>query len=137
MPKGDSGFCGFCGRGGGYLGDQGDERSRYLHSTVRTGTPGNWDYNSHPDALKNNKQLIMWCGTCSDGLTHKYQRHDDLNLKSMLKVFKYWDELDPIRDTSTEVRDDPTIDIDKMHRLDSIKEIQQELERRSATTATT
>lgn len=97
MPERDYiGTCGFCGEGGGWLGDQGDETSTWLHSAVRHGEPGNWTYERHPNADPDpmRGQRIRWCGQCVRGLIHKFQRYDDTNLRALVISSKVRLELD-------------------------------------------
>jgi hypothetical protein len=61
---GDCGTCGFCGYDNGYLGEQGDETTRYLHGAVGTGTPGDWKYQKYPNALEPDRSTVTWCENC-------------------------------------------------------------------------
>lgn len=155
---GDSGTCGFCGYGDGYLGEQGDESTMYLHSAVRTGEPGDWKYERHPNALPETSadgtamspgQRIIWCGNCVSGLKHMFQRLDDHNLKAEHMALKFWLELDGPRwgawsaETDEEravtkkYQDDLAIHLDKLHRERRVGLLQQELFRRAGFDLTT
>ena len=148
MP-GESGTCGFCEIGDGWLGDQGDESPQYLHSAVKTGEPGDYSYERHPNALPDSHdpsrpgQRIMWCGQCMGGLKHKFQRYDDHNLKAEHMALKFWLELDGPRwgaweaDTPEEkavarrYQDDVAIHMDKLNRERRVSDLQNELFRRA------
>jgi hypothetical protein len=146
---GDPGTCGFCGTGDGWLGDQGDESTQYLHSSVRTGDPGEWKYEKHPGALKRDKQYIIWCGNCIGGLKHKFQRLDDHNLRAEHTALSLWQQLDGPRwatwnpqDPEEEaafkkVRDDPAVHLEKLGRESRINDLQNELFRRAGFDLTT
>lgn len=136
-----SGTCGFCGIGDGWLGEQGDESSQYLHSSVRTGTPGDWKYTPHENALDGDNQYIMWCGSCVRGLIHKYQRYDDTNLRALLLSTQLRLELDGIRwtlwsaegderDALKKTQDDPSIHLDKLSLESNLYHMQAEQSRR-------
>lgn len=145
--RGEDGWCGFCNGGGGHLGDTGDERSRYLNSTVRNGNPGNCDYSPHPHSLPAPVlNIILWCGVCNDGLAHKYARYDNQNLLALHTSHQYRLFVDPLRwdawDTSAgtpeharavEHQDDTAVHIEKLGIHDSIVTTQKELERRGVT----
>lgn len=140
--KGDEGVCGFCGNGGGYLGEMGDDFSMKLLSAVRSGIPGHWTYHSHQFALEYNRhQYIQWCGQCDEGLAHKYQRHNDLNLAAMIAGYKLMNQLDPCqwwrwnmtaeeREATIAESDDPGVHIEKMSRETAISLIEREINRR-------
>jgi len=64
---------------------------------VRTGEPGRYKFAPHVNALKPDRQWVTWCGNCPDGLAHKYQRHNDLNLEALLASSELLLSLDPIR----------------------------------------
>lgn len=144
---GESGTCGFCGTGEGWLGEQGDESTQYLHSAVRTGEPGDWKYERHPNAVpdygeeeKGPGQHIIWCGGCVGGLAHKYQRFDDTNLHALFISYKVRLELDGLRWTHWEERseefrrahppDDTAIHMDKLRVEREITDMQNEKFRR-------
>ena len=148
MP-GKTGTCGFCGTGDGYLGDQGDESTQYLHSSVRSGEPGKWEFAPHPNSLPASHdktklgQSIIWCGRCLGGLKHKFQRHDDHNLSSEHLALKFWLELDgprwgawdastpEIKDVVRKYQDDSSIHMQKLGRERMVSDIQNELFRRA------
>ena len=149
---GDPGTCGFCGEGGGWLGEQGDEGTQYLHSSVRTGEPGAWKYEAHPGALKkgggSHPPPIIWCGNCVGGLGHKFQRLDDHNLRAEHLALKFWLELDGPRwaaweaqsweapsgegeAVSRKYQDDPAVHLEKLARERRASDLQNELLRRA------
>jgi hypothetical protein len=149
---GDPGTCGFCGVGNGYLGDQGDESTQYLHSSVRTGKPGAWKYETHPGAVPDSKgskyrQQIIWCGHCVGGLKHKYQRLDDHNLAVKHTVYQLWNEMDGPRwaahfakegqTAMKKIRDDPSVHMEKLHVERELGDMQNELFRRAGFDLTT
>lgn len=141
---GYSGWCGFCGAGDGRLGEQGDERSHWMHSAVNVGTKIDRNYEYHPGSIKSRvtgelTSRILWCGNCDEGLTHRYLRYSDDNLEAMLTVYKLWHELDPPKwylwevtdkDRAARESDDPAIHVDKVNRQDEIALIQREWRRR-------
>ena len=152
---GKNGTCGFCGFGDGWLGDQGDESTQYLHSAVKSGTPGDWKYDRHPNALEDSHrpgepgQTIIWCGHCVGGLKHKFQRYDDHNLQAEFQALKFWLELDGPRwgaweahsDEEKQIvkkyQDDVAIHMDKLGRQKRVHDIQNELFRRAGFDLTT
>jgi hypothetical protein len=158
---GDSGTCGFCGTGDGYLGDQGDESTTYLHSTVATRDEetGEWTYETHPgarpDYLGDGKygdkpgQTIIWCGHCVSGLKHLFERHDDHNLRAEFTALSLWQELDGLRWATwvsegeveekafKKVRDNPAIHLEKLRRERRVRLMQDELHRRAGFDLTT
>lgn len=133
------GTCGFCGYGEGYLGEMGDETTQLLSGTVREGEPGDWTYKQHPNAAG---MRITWCGECVGGLKHKYQRHDDTNLRAEYLSTKLRLELDGIRwagweadegkerDAIKPLLDDPAIHLDKLRMERDIRDMENEQFRR-------
>lgn len=147
---GDPGVCGFCGIGAGYLGDQGDESTQILHSAVRSGEPGNYSYKPHPGALKSNYgQQIVWCGNCIGGLTHKWQRYDETNLRALLLSNKLRLELDGLRWVGWETHsdreqeavakylDDPSLHLEKLQIRRELEDLENEQFRRAGFDLTT
>jgi len=137
----ESGVCGFCGTGGGWLGEQGDERSQHLHGAVRTGEPGHWKYEKHPNSTESRR--VLWCGGCDEGLAHKYQRLDDHNLNTKYRVYKLWNEMDgprwslwemekdePGREAAKAMQDDPGVHIEKLSVEREIGDMWREIVRR-------
>jgi hypothetical protein len=152
---GDAGTCGFCGTGDGWLGDQGDDSTQYLHSAVRTvDEDGEFHYEPHPGARPdswapdNPGQTIIWCGHCVGGLEHKFQRYDDLNLRAEHTALSLWLEMDGPRwsvfhgdeedqETFRKYRDDLAIHADKLRREQRVADLQNELFRRAGFDLTT
>lgn len=142
-PRGLDGYCGFCGAGNGHLGDQGDDSSEFLPSFVRTGVPGRYKFASHPNACESDRQWISWCGSCTDGLAHKFQRLDNRNLEAVLASSELLLSLDPIRwdawdalpgpefDEAVARSDDPSVHAGKLVTEREIILIRRELARRS------
>lgn len=136
-----SGTCGFCGYGGGWLGEQGDETTQHLHSAVRSGKFGNYEYKPHPNSSGYLDQTIIWCGSCYRGLRHKYQRYDDTNLRAIFLSTKLRLELDGLRwvgweadeDERTHVRkylDDTAVHMEKLRAESDLRDMQEEQFRR-------
>lgn len=123
---GDSFTCAFCGLG--RRGETGDETTQYLHSSVRTGEPGNYKYKTHPDAWDENPQYITWCGQCDGGSAHKYQRYTDTNLKAKKSAYEIWLVEDPMQWEAP--YDDPAVHLEKLRAYDEIHHIERELKRR-------
>lgn len=138
----DPGTCAFCGMGGGYLGGTGDETTQHLHSSVRTGEPGNWKYKTLEGAKV--ASYVTWCGMCHRGLAHKYQRYDDHNLRALQVSYEVRLKLDGIRwefwgATKEEraamieggyVPDDIAVHNEKLHVETDLRDIQEEIFRR-------
>jgi hypothetical protein len=133
----DPGTCGFCGRGDGRFGETGDETSRQLEGAVRSGTPGEYTYELHPNAIRTEYgAYTVWCGRCDEGLAHKFQRYDDLNLGAEYQAHKLQLELDPLRwarwtDPSSTDVDDPAIHIRKLSMSDNLRHYEREIARRA------
>jgi hypothetical protein len=138
----DPGTCAFCGFGDGWLGEQGDETTQRLHSAVRTGEPGDWNYEPFPGSRS--ASTITWCGNCVGGLKHKYQRYDDSNLRALQVSYKVRLSLDGIRwdfweydeDERKKVieagrhPDDPAVHMEKLRIERDLQDIQNEIFRR-------
>jgi hypothetical protein len=140
--KGEAGTCGFCGFGEGYLGEQGDETTTRLHAAVRSGEPGNWTYEAHPNALPATEcQLIVWCGMCVGGLAHKWQRYDDTNLRALMLSTQLRLEMDGLRwtlwqrsgdedDPLVKYGDDPAVHLEKLRAQRDLEDMNKEVFRR-------
>lgn len=143
----EQGVCSFCGTGGGHLGDQGDERSQHLHGAVRKGEPGTWEYERHPNA--DDSGTVLWCGNCISGLTHKFQRYDDTNLRAKYLSYKVRLEMDGLRwslwdasegaerEALQQLKDDPSIHLEKLGIERELYDMQQEMFRRAGFDLTT